>query len=131
MAGSLGQLSVVGDQCPTAPGGDQLIAIEAEGANSSEQAAVYAITAAAESLRCIFDHRQSPIVGHGQQCRHRGRMTEYMNGENSRDPATGFAIENQTTAPFSHLLQPQAQQLRIKAKPGGLDIHEVGNGASG
>ena len=54
MAGALGQLGALGEQSSATTGGDQLVAVEAEGAHCTEQAAMGAIAPASERFGGIF-----------------------------------------------------------------------------
>ena len=65
MTGALGQLGRVGQQCSSSASGDQLVAVEAQGAHAAEQAAMGSIAPTCQRLGSILDEGQPPCFRDG------------------------------------------------------------------
>jgi hypothetical protein len=121
----LGKISVIGKQSTATAGGDQLIAVEAQGAHGSKQTAVDGAPPAAQGLSRVFHQGQPPGIGHLPQRHPVGGMTKHMHRQHRCQPPACLPVQQLPIAPHRHLLQPLGQCGRIHRQRGGIHIHEV------
>ncbi len=125
MLGRLRQPRIVGGDGAAAAGGDDLVAVEAEGGKLRPAAGRLALVATAERFGRVLDHRQVPFRGQRQQRLHVDGMAEGMHRHDRAEAPSGAAVDDAVAAPLGNVAQIGGEPLGIDAEGDGVAVDEM------
>ena len=122
--GLAGNLFVIGDDHAAAAGGDDLVAIEADGAEQTETARVLALVVATQRFRGILDQRDAKLGADLGDLINPARVTEGVHGHAGSKPATCRLVAGDPVLHLSIGSQEVAECIRAHAQRALVHVHE-------
>lgn len=122
--GLAGDLFVIGDDHPATAGGDDLVAVEADGTQKTEVAGVFALEVTTQGLCSILHKRDIKLGAHLGDLVDTARVAEGVHRHASSKAAAGDLVVRDAILHLGVGEQELAQRIRAHAQGALVHIHE-------
>lgn len=117
---------VIGDDHPAAAGGDNLVAVKADGTEQTETSGVLALEVAAQRFGGVFDQRDAELGADLCDLVDAARVAEGVHGHAGGKAAAGALVVGNSILHLGIGGQKVAQRVRAHAQRALVHVHENG-----